>query len=82
MNLKKVERITAVGAILVLLCLAGVYGMFGAALVMPCLWIGAVLLAALLIFNLLYNRCPKCGVFLLKRSDVCSACRENLQKYR
>ena len=82
MNLRTVEKISMLGAVLVLICLAGIYGAFGSGLVMPCLWIGAILLAALLIVNLIYNRCPKCGAFLLKRGDTCTACGENLQKFR
>ena len=82
MKLKTVERITMVGAILVALSFLLVYSGFRPELTQIFLWVAVGLTLALLIFSVIFNRCPKCGVYLWRTGDFCSSCGEHLEKYR
>ena len=82
MRLKYVDRISIIGAVLVGLCLILAYSEINAELTLISLWIAVVLALALVIFNVIFNRCPKCGTYLWRTGDFCTSCGEHLQKYR
>ena len=82
MKLKHVERLSIAGAILVALCGIGIYSGLSPKVTLVLGWVALGLLFVLLILNLRYNRCPKCGSYLWRTGDFCTSCGENLQKYR
>ena len=82
MKLKYVDRISIVGAILIGLCMILAYSDISVEWTMISSGIAVGLMLALLIFNVIFNRCPKCGTYLWRTGDFCTSCGENLQKYR
>ena len=82
MKLKYVDRISIVGAILIGLCMILAYSDISIRWTTVSSGIAVGLMLALLIFNVIFNRCPKCGTYLWRTGDFCTSCGENLQKYR
>lgn len=82
MNLKRVERICQIGVILFLVCVLGIYSNISPGISQFLGWTAIAIVFVLLIFNLRYNRCPKCGTYLWRTTEFCKSCGENLQKYR
>ena len=70
------------GVILVGMSFLLAYSGFRPELALVFVWIAASLTLVLLIFNVIFNRCPKCGTYLWRTGEFCTSCGEHLEKYR
>lgn len=82
MELKYVNRINWVTAAVLLVCVAIAEGNFGEQVTLGFIYAMLGISVALLVFNLIFNRCPHCDSMLLFQSpgEFCSTCGGDLRK--